>query len=81
MQGPQRPYQCPVFLYPLDDALQTMPLVIILDSFEMICKVGEFTALVASVACAIVPAIRDAGRLLRNVFVEVVEAAACPGGA
>ena len=69
------------FLCPIDDALQTMPLIISRDSFEMLFRAGELTALVASVACAIVPAIRDARRLARSVLVEVVEAAACPGGA
>ena len=67
------------FLRPINDTLQTMPLFVILIPFVMIFKIGEFTALLAIMAYAIVPAIRYAEHALRNVPAEVVEAAACFG--
>ena len=47
--------------------------------FVMIFKIGEFTALLAIMAYAIVPAIRYAEHGLRNVPAAVVEAATCFG--
>ena len=67
------------FLRPINDTLQTMPLFVILIPFVMIFKIGEFTALLAIMAYAIVPAIRYAEHALRNVPAEVVEAATCFG--
>ena len=67
------------FLRPINDTLQTMPLFVILIPFVMIFKIGEFTALLAIMAYAIVPAIRYAEHALRNVPAEVVEAATCCG--
>ena len=67
------------FLRPINDTLQTMPLFVILIPFVMIFKIGEFTALLAIIAYAIVPAIRYAEHALRNVPAEVVEAATCFG--
>ena len=67
------------FLRPINDTLQTMPLFVILIPFVMIFKIGEFTALLAIMAYAIVPAIRYAEHGLRNVSGEVVEAATCCG--
>ena len=67
------------FLRPINDTLQTMPLFVILIPFVMIFKIGEFTALLAIMAYAIVPAIRYAEHALRNVPGEVVEAATCFG--
>ena len=46
------------FIRPINDTLQTMPLFVILIPFVMIFKIGEFTALLAIIAYAIVPAIR-----------------------
>ena len=67
------------FLRPINDTLQTMPLFVILIPFVMIFKIGEFTALLAIMAYAIVPAIRYSEHALRNVSAEVVEAATCFG--
>lgn len=67
------------FLRPINDTLQTMPLFVILIPFVMIFKIGEFTALLAIMVYAIVPAIRYAEHALRNVPAEVVEAATCFG--
>ena len=67
------------FLRPINDTLQTMPLFVILIPFVMIFKIGEFTALLAIMAYAIVPAIRYSEHALRNVPAHVVEAATCFG--
>ncbi|MCY4453246.1 MAG: ABC transporter permease subunit [Immundisolibacterales bacterium] len=67
------------FLRPINDTLQTMPLFVLLIPFVMLFKVGEFTALLAIMAYAIVPAIRYAEHGLRNVPADVVEAATCFG--
>lgn len=60
---------------PIMDTLQTMPLFVILIPFVMIFKIGEFTALLAIIAYAIVPAIRYTEHGLRNLPNEVLEAA------
>ena len=62
-------------LRPINDTLQTMPLFVILIPFVMIFKIGEFTALLAIIAYAIVPAIRYTEHGLRNVPTGVLEAA------
>ena len=67
------------FLRPINDTLQTMPLFVILIPFVMIFKIGEFTALLAIMAYAVVPAIRYAEHALRHVPAGVVEAATCFG--
>jgi glycine betaine/proline transport system permease protein len=67
------------FLRPINDTLQTMPLFVLLIPFVMIFKIGEFTALLAVIAYAIVPAIRYSEHGLRNVPHDVVEAAECMG--
>ena len=67
------------FVRPINDTLQTMPLFVLLIPFVMIFKIGEFTALLAIMAYAIVPAIRYAEHGLRNVPADVVEAATCFG--
>ena len=67
------------FLRPINDTLQTMPLFVLLIPFVMIFKIGEFTALLAIMAYATVPAIRYAEHALRNVPAQVVEAATCFG--
>ena len=66
-------------LRPINDTLQTMPLFVILIPFVMIFKIGEFTALLAIMAYAIVPAIRYTEHGLRSVSAEVIEAATCFG--
>ncbi|MEM7403822.1 MAG: ABC transporter permease subunit [Pseudomonadota bacterium] len=66
-------------LRPFNDTLQTMPLFVILIPFVMIFKIGEFTALLAVMAYATVPAIRYAEHGLRNVPESVIEAATSLG--
>ena len=60
---------------PIMDTLQTMPLFVILIPFVMVFKIGEFTALLAVIAYAIVPAIRYTEHGLRNLSPDVIEAA------
>lgn len=64
---------------PVIDTLQTMPLFVILIPFVMIFKIGEFTALLAIIAYAIVPAIRYTEHGLRNLPDDVIEAATAIG--
>ena len=66
-------------LRPFCDTLQTMPLFVLLIPFVMIFKIGEFTALLAIMAYATVPAIRYAEHGLRSVSADAVEAADCMG--
>ncbi len=63
------------FVRPINDTLQTMPLFVILIPFVMIFKIGDFTALLAIIAYAFVPAIRYAEHGLRNLPDDVIEAA------
>jgi glycine betaine/proline transport system permease protein len=56
-----------------------MPLFVILIPFVMIFKIGEFTALLAIIAYAIVPAIRYTEHGLRNLPEGVIEAAEMMG--
>ena len=60
---------------PINDTLQTMPLFVILIPFVMVFKIGEFTALLAIIAYAIVPAIRYSEHGLRSLPEDVLEAA------
>jgi len=60
---------------PINDTLQTMPLFVILIPFVMIFKIGDFTALLAIIAYAIVPAIRYTEHGLRDLPETVIEAA------
>lgn len=60
---------------PIMDTLQTMPVFVILIPFVMVFKIGEFTALLAIIAYAIVPAIRYTEHGLRNLPPAVMEAA------
>ncbi len=64
---------------PFNDTLQTMPLFVILIPFVMIFKIGEFTALLAIIAYAIVPSIRYTEHGIRSVSKEVIEAATASG--
>ncbi len=64
---------------PIIDTLQTMPLFVILIPFVMVFKIGEFTALLAVIAYAIVPAIRYTEHGLRNLPSAVIEAATTIG--
>lgn len=62
------------FMRPINDTLQTMPQFVLLIPVLMLFKVGEFTALLAIIAYAIVPMIRYVEHGLRNVPGEIVEA-------
>ncbi len=64
---------------PINDTLQTMPLFVILIPFVMLFKIGDFTALLAIIAYAIVPAIRYAEHGLRNLPEPVIESAKMMG--
>ena len=66
---------------PISDTFQTMPLLVILIAIVMLFKIGEFTALLAIIAYAFVPAIRYAEHGLRNLPHEVLEAATARSGA
>jgi glycine betaine/proline transport system permease protein len=57
-----------------------MPLFVILIPFVMLFKIGDFTALLAIIAYAIVPAIRYAEHGLRNLPEDVIEAVNMMGG-
>ena len=60
---------------PINDTLQTMPQFVLLIPVLMLFRVGEFSALLAVIAYAIVPPIRYFEHGLRNVPPEIVEAA------
>ena len=59
----------------LADTLQTMPQFVLLIPFLMVFQVGEFTALLAIIIYAIVPAMRYVEQGLRSVDASVIEAA------
>ena len=63
------------FVRPINDTLQTMPLFVFLIPILMFFQVGEFTALLAICAYAVVPAVRYTEHGLRNVRPDIVEAA------
>ncbi len=67
------------FVRPLNDTLQTMPQFVPLIPILMIFKIGDFTALLAIIAYAIVPAIRYSEHALRRLPGDVVEAATAMG--
>jgi glycine betaine/proline transport system permease protein len=66
-------------LRPVWDTLQTMPIFVFLIPAIMVFLVGEFTALVAIVLYAIVPAARYTEHGLRHVSPEIIEAAVSMG--
>ena len=67
------------FVRPINDTLQSMPLFVFLIPVLMFFRVGEFTAFLAIIAYAIVPAIRYTEHGLRNVRPDIVEAAKALG--
>jgi glycine betaine/proline transport system permease protein len=67
------------FMRPINDTLQTMPPFVLLIPIVMIFKIGEFTALLAVIAYAYVPAFRYTEHGLRHVSETVVEAASSFG--
>ena len=66
-------------LRPINDTLQTIPIFVFLIPGIMVFLVGEFTALIAIVMYAVVPAIRYTELGIRNVPVSAVEAATAHG--
>ncbi|MEQ9422077.1 MAG: ABC transporter permease subunit [Rhodospirillaceae bacterium] len=66
-------------LRPICDTLQTMPLFVFLIPAVMLFQVGEFSALIAIVIYAIVPAIRYTEHGIRSVDAGVIEAARMQG--
>jgi glycine betaine/proline transport system permease protein len=62
-------------LRPINDTLQTMPQFVYLIPIIMLFKIGDFSALLAIMSYAIVPAIRYTEHGLRSVPGHVVEAA------
>lgn len=67
------------FMRPINDTMQTMPPFVLLIPIVMIFKIGEFTALLAIITYAYVPAFRYTEHGLRNVPETVVEAASSLG--
>ncbi len=67
------------FLRPINDTLQTMPLFVFLIPVVMFFKIGEFTAFLAIIAYAIVPAVRYTEHGIRNVRPDIIEAAQALG--
>lgn len=64
---------------PINDSLQTIPMFVFLIPIIMLFKVGEFSAVLAIVAYAIVPMVRYTEHGLRNVRIEVIEASRMMG--
>ena len=67
------------FLRPINDTLQTMPLFVFLIPVLMVFLLGDFTAMLAIVMYAIVPAIRYTEHGIRNVPPDTLEAAKALG--
>ena len=67
------------FIRPINDTLQTMPLFVFLIPVLMFFQIGEFSAYLAIIMYAIVPAIRYTEHGLRTVPAEIVEAARSMG--
>lgn len=64
---------------PINDTLQTMPQFVYLIPVLMVFKVGEFSALIAVIAYAIVPMIRYTEQGIRNIRSDVIEASTSIG--
>ena len=67
------------FVRPINDTLQTMPLFVLLIPVLMFFQIGEFTAYLAIIMYAVVPAIRYTEHGLRRVPPEIIEAATSVG--
>ena len=67
------------FIRPINDTLQTMPLFVLLIPVLMFFQIGEFSAYLAIIMYAIVPAIRYTEHGLRHVPPELIEAATSMG--
>ena len=62
------------------DTLQTLPSFVYLMPVVMLFRVGDFAAMIAVIAYAVVPAIRYTDHGIRSVPVDVMEAAVQAGG-
>ncbi len=67
------------FIRPINDTLQTMPQFVYLIPVLMFFQVGEFSALLAIIAYAIVPMIRYTEHGLRNIRPDIIEASQSMG--
>ena len=67
------------FVLPVIDTLQTIPMFCIIIPVVMLFRVGDVTALIATVAFAIVPAVRYTNHGLRQVPNQLVEAGQVAG--
>tara|TARA_R100000750_G_scaffold62771_1_gene57910 strand:+ start:226 stop:2331 length:2106 start_codon:yes stop_codon:yes gene_type:complete len=67
------------FMRPINDTLQTMPPFVLLIPTVMLFKIGDFSALLAIISYAYVPAFRYTEHGLRHVSAEAVEAATSLG--
>ncbi|MCZ4350907.1 ABC transporter permease subunit [Roseovarius aestuarii] len=67
------------FMRPINDTLQTMPPFVLLIPTVMLFKIGDFSALLAIISYAYVPAFRYTEHGLRHVPAEAVEAATSLG--
>ena len=67
------------FVLPAIDTLQTIPMFCIIIPVVMLFRVGDVTALIATVAFAIVPAVRYTDHGLRQVPFQLVEAGQVAG--
>ena len=63
------------FLRPIADTFQTIPLFVFLIPVLMFFQIGEFTALLAIIAYAFVPALRYSENALRQVSPQLIEVA------
>jgi glycine betaine/proline transport system permease protein len=67
------------FITPLIDTLQTIPSFCFIIPVVMLFRVGDVTAMIATVSFAIVPAIRYTNHGIRQVAPELIEAAKVSG--
>jgi glycine betaine/proline transport system permease protein len=67
------------FVTPVIDTLQTIPMFCFIIPAVMLFRIGDFTALIATVAFAIVPAIRYTNHGIRQVPQELIEAGIVSG--
>ena len=67
------------FLTPIIDTLQTMPSFCFIIPVVMLFRIGDVTAMIATVAFAVVPAIRYTNHGIRQVPASLIEAAKVSG--
>jgi len=67
------------FITPLLDTLQTLPSFCFIIPVVMLFRIGDVSAMIATVAFAVVPAIRYANHGIRQVPISLIEAATVSG--